>query len=172
MQQFNLFEGTEPKGFNDPGIVAALTDDDLLALFSTIGQAVSARVLKGRQLLTSWDLVVDYLKSAMAFEPREQFRVLFLDKKNKLISDEVMQVGTVDHVPVYPREIGRRAIELGATAIILSHNHPSGDPSPSSADISMTKQIVSVMGVLGISVHDHVIVGRDATISLKQLKMM
>ncbi len=99
----------------------------------------------------------------MAHENREQFRVLFLDKKNALIADEVHQTGTVDHTPVYPREVARRALELAATAIILVHNHPSGDPTPSRADIDMTRQVVEAAKALNIVVHDHIIIGRDGT---------
>jgi DNA repair protein RadC len=108
----------------------------------------------------------------MAFEAREQFRILFLDKKNALIADEVQQVGTVDHTPVYPREIVRRALELSSTAIVLVHNHPSGDPTPSQADITMTREIIAVAKAMGIVVHDHIIVGRDGHASFKGLRLM
>ena len=108
----------------------------------------------------------------MAFADREQFRLLFLDKRNALIADEVQQSGTVDHTPVYPREIVRRALELSATAIILVHNHPSGDPTPSSADITMTREIIEVAKPLGIAVHDHIIVGRDGHASFKGLRLI
>ena len=108
----------------------------------------------------------------MAFEEREQFRVLFLDKKNTLIADEVQQVGTVDHTPVYPREVMRRALELSATAIILVHNHPSGDPTPSRADIQMTKTIIDVGKPLGIAVHDHLIIGREGHASFKGMGLI
>src|SRR4026209_795837 len=108
----------------------------------------------------------------MAFEEREQFRILFLDKRNALIADEVQQTGTVDHTPVYPREVVKRALELSATAIILVHNHPSGDPTPSRADITMTQAIIDVAKPLGISVHDHIIVGKDGHASLKALKLI
>jgi hypothetical protein len=108
----------------------------------------------------------------MAFADKEQFRILFLDKRNHLIADEVQQVGTVDHTPVYPREIVKRALELSATAVILVHNHPSGDPTPSRADIQMTQQIVEVAKPLGISVHDHIIVGKEEHASLKGLRLI
>jgi DNA repair protein RadC len=101
-----------------------------------------------------------------------QFRVLFLDKRNQLIADEVQQTGTIDHTPVYPREVVKRALELSATAIILVHNHPSGDPTPSRADIQMTQQIIAVAGPLGISLHDHIIVGKEGHASLKGLKLI
>lgn len=125
-----------------------------------------------KPLLASWTAVLDYCRKAMAFEDREQFRILFLDKKNALIADEVQQVGTVDHTPVYPREVVKRALELSATAIVLVHNHPSGDPTPSQADIRMTRTIVDVAQPLGIVVHDHIIVGRDGHASFRALKLI
>jgi DNA repair protein RadC len=108
----------------------------------------------------------------MAFGEREELRVLFLDKRNRLIEEERQQVGTVDHTPVYPREVVRRALELSATAVILVHNHPSGDPTPSRADVEMTQAIIAVARPLGISVHDHIIVGKDGHASLKALKLI
>jgi DNA repair protein RadC len=108
----------------------------------------------------------------MAFADKEQFRLLFLDKRNQLIADEVQQIGTVDHTPVYPREVIKRALELSATALILVHNHPSGDPSPSQADIQMTKAIMDIAAPLGISVHDHIIVGRNGHASLKGMRLI
>ena len=108
----------------------------------------------------------------MAFGEREQFRLLFLDKRNALIADEVQQSGTVDHTPVYPREVVRRALELSTTVLILVHNHPSGDPTPSSAEIRMTREIMDVAKPLGITVHDHIIVGREGHASLKGLRLI
>ena len=105
----------------------------------------------------------------MAHESREQFRILFLDKKNVLIADEVQQTGTVDHTPVYPREVMRRALELSATALILVHNHPSGDPTPSRADVEMTNQIAEIAKTLNITVHDHVVIGKTGHVSMKGL---
>ena len=128
--------------------------------------------VKGREVLSSWSAVLDYCRAAQGFADTEQFRILFLDKRNKLIADEVQQKGTVDHTPIYPREVVKRALELSATAIILVHNHPSGDPTPSRADIDMTKAIVDVAKPLGIAVHDHIIVGRDGHASLKGLKLI
>ena len=125
-----------------------------------------------RTLLDSWSSVIDYCKAAMAYERVEQFRILFLNKRNQLIADEVQQSGTVDHTPVYPREVVKRALELSATAIILVHNHPSGDPTPSNADIQMTKQLVDIAKPLGILVHDHIIVGRNGHASFKGLKLI
>ncbi|MEA2983890.1 MAG: repair protein RadC [Alphaproteobacteria bacterium] len=128
--------------------------------------------VKERPVLSSWDAVQDYCRSSMAFADKEQFRILFLDKRNHLIADEVQQVGTVDHTPVYPREVMKRALELSATAIVLVHNHPSGDPTPSRADVQMTQSIIEVAGPLGISVHDHIIVGKHGNASLKALKLI
>jgi DNA repair protein RadC len=141
-----------------------------------IVQAAASRFVRGavtkRPVLSSWPAVLDYCRTAQAFADREQFRVLFLDKRNQLIADELQQTGTVDHTPVYPREVVKRALELSATAIILVHNHPSGDPTPSRADIQMTQQIVAVASPLGIAVHDHIIVGKDGHASLKGLKLI
>jgi len=125
-----------------------------------------------RPVISSWSALLAYVRTALAHESREQFRVLFLDKKNQLIADEVMNRGTVDHAPVYPREVARRALELSASALILVHNHPSGDPQPSSADVDMTRQVVDAARALRIAVHDHLVVGRDGTASLKALGLM
>ena len=122
-----------------------------------------------RPVISSWSALLAYVKTALAHEAREQFRVLFLDKKNQLIADEVMNRGTVDHAPVYPREVMRRALELSASAVILVHNHPSGDPTPSAADIDMTRQVVDAGRPLRIAVHDHLIAGRNGVASLKAL---
>jgi DNA repair protein RadC len=134
-------------------------------------EALVSGQVREKPLLGSWSSVIDYCRTAMAFEDKEQFRILFLDKKNKLIKDEVQQVGTVDHTPVYPREVVKRALELSATAIILVHNHPSGDPTPSRADIEMTKTINEIASSLGITVHDHIIIAKDGHASLKGLKL-
>jgi DNA repair protein RadC len=159
----------------------------LLAEFDGIGEsavtdlkiveAAAQRVAKGvidrkRPVLSSWNAVIDYCRTAMGFAEKEHFRLLFLDKRNVLIADEVQQSGTVDHTPVYPREVVKRALELSASAIILVHNHPSGDPTPSSADIRMTRDIVEVAKPLGIAVHDHIIVARDGHVSLKGLRLI
>lgn len=128
--------------------------------------------VKERPVLSSWKAVLDHCRTSMAFNEIEQFRVLFLDKKNALITDEVQQTGTVDHTPVYKREVIKRALELSATAIILVHNHPSGDPTPSRADIDMTKQIAEAAEPLGISIHDHIIVARNGHASFRGLGLL
>jgi DNA repair protein RadC len=148
---------------------AAITDLKIV-------HAAAARLARGqvqkRTVLSSWSSVLDYCRTAQAFADKEQFRVLFLDKRNQLIADELQQTGTVDHTPVYPREVVKRALELSASALILVHNHPSGDPTPSRADIQMTQAIIEVAKPLGISVHDHIIVGKDGHASLKGLKLI
>lgn len=139
-------------------------------------RAGALRLMQGgimqRPVLASWSAVLDYCRAAMGFQAREQFRILFLDKKNRLVADEVQQEGTVDHTPVYIREVVKRALELSASAIVLVHNHPSGDPTPSRADIDMTKQIVDAARPLGITIHDHVIVGRQGHASFKALRLL
>jgi len=138
-------------------------------------RASALRIMQGgimqRPVLTTWDAVLAYCRAAMGFEVQEQFRILFLDKKNRLIADEVQQRGTVDHTPVYVREVVKRALELSASAIILVHNHPSGDPTPSRADVDMTRQIVDAARPLGVTIHDHIIVGRQGHASFKGLKL-
>ncbi len=155
----------EVKGIGEQAVI------DLKIVQAAASRLARGRV-KGKTVLSSWSAVLDYCRTAMAFEDKEQFRILFLDKRNQLIADEVQQRGTVDHAPVYPREVVKRALELSATAIILVHNHPSGDPTPSSADIHMTQSILDIAKPLGISVHDHIIVGKDGHASLKGLKLI
>lgn len=139
-------------------------------------QAAALRLMKGgimnRKVLGSWTAVLDYCKAAQGFDTKEAFRILFLDKRNQLIADEVQQRGTVDHTPVYVREVVKRALELSATALILVHNHPSGDPAPSRADIDMTKQIIDAAKPLGIAIHDHIIVGRQGHASFRALRLI
>ena len=148
---------------------AAITE---LKLVQAAAHRLARGELKRRPVLSSWSAVIDYCRAAMAFADREQFRVLFLDKRNQLIADELQQTGTVDHTPVYPREVVKRALELSATALLLVHNHPSGDPTPSRADIQMTKSIIDVARPLGIEVHDHIIVGKEGHASLKGLRLI
>jgi len=148
---------------------AAITQ---LKLIAAAASRIAKGQLKQRAMLSSWNDVIDYCRTSMAFADKEQFRILFLDKRNQLIADEVQQTGTVDHTPVYPREVIKRALELSATAILLVHNHPSGDPTPSQADIQMTKAIIDIAAPLGISVHDHIIVGKNGHASLKGMKLI
>jgi DNA repair protein RadC len=141
-----------------------------------IVQSAAKELLRGglreKPVLSSWSAVLDYCRTAMAYAEREELRVLYLDKRNQLIADERQQVGTVDHTPVYPREVVKRALELSASALILVHNHPSGDPTPSRADVEMTQQIVEAARALGISLHDHIIVGRQGHSSFKALGLI
>jgi DNA repair protein RadC len=143
-----------------------------LKIVAAAARRLARGEIQGREILSSWSQVLEYCRAAMAFEEREQFRILFLDKKNALIADEVQQVGTVDHTPAYPREVVRRALELSATAIVLVHNHPSGDPTPSRADIEMTKTIIDTAKPLGIAVHDHIVIGKKAYASMKGLLLI
>lgn len=145
---------------------------DELKLIKAAAERLTRGEIASKPALTSWNGVLDYLRMVQGFDHREQFRILFLDKKNKLIADEVQGRGTVDHTPVYVREVVKRALELSSTAIILVHNHPSGDPTPSRADIDMTKQIMDAARPLGVSVHDHIIVGRDGHASLKAMRLI
>ncbi|TAK48642.1 MAG: JAB domain-containing protein [Xanthobacteraceae bacterium] len=155
----------EIKGLTD----AAITE---IRLAAACARRIAKGQLKERKVLSSWSAVIEYCRTAMAFATTEQFRVLFLDKRNQLIADELQQTGTVDHTPVYPREVVKRALEWSATAIILVHNHPSGDPTPSTADIQMTKSIIDIAGPLGIEVHDHIIVGKQGHASLKGMRLI
>lgn len=151
--------------------VGAETALDLAALHE-VSRRVAKEEASKRTVISSWTALVAYVRVALQHEPREQFRVLYLDKKNQLILDEILNRGTVDHAPVYPREVVRRALEVSASAIILVHNHPSGDPSPSRADIQMTKQIIEAARALAVEVHDHLIVGREGVSSFRQLGLM
>ena len=138
-----------------------------LKLVEASAQRLMRAKVLNRPVLTSWDALVDYCHTAMSHRETEQFRILFLDRKNVLIADEEQAKGTVDHVPVYPREVVKRALELNASALILVHNHPSGDPTPSDADITMTGQIQDAAQVLGITLHDHLIIGKSRELSFR-----
>jgi len=174
LQRFGSFAETiaaplerllEGKGIGEPA-----------AIELKIVEAAAKRFAKGsiaeRPVLGSWSALIDYCRTVMAFSEKESFRILFLDKRNGLIADEVQQTGTVDHTPVYPREVVRRALELAASAIVLVHNHPSGDPAPSAADVKMTLDIIAIGAPLGVNVHDHLIVGRQGHASLKALRLI
>jgi len=146
-----------------------LTDGSIVAL--TVVGAAALRMARqqiiNRPVLGNWQALLDYCQGVMVNQTTEQFRLLFLDRKNQLIADEVQQRGTIDHTPVYPREIVRRALDLGACAVILVHNHPSGDPSPSRADITMTNEIKRAAEAMGIAIHDHLIIGHGRHVSFK-----
>lgn len=144
---------------------------DLKIISKTIERSFRSQVIK-RDVFSSWDKVLAYCKAAMAYETKEQFRVLFLDKKNCLIADEVQQTGTIDHTPVYPREVLKRALELSASALILIHNHPSGDPTPSREDVVMTQKLKEAASALNIAIHDHIIIGRSGYSSFKAQQLL
>jgi DNA repair protein RadC len=166
------------------GVLGATIDEmktvsgvgEALALDLKLMQEATLRVgreaVGKRTVISSWSALIAYVRTALAHEAREQFRVIFLDKKNQLLADEVMNRGTVDHAPVYPREVVRRALELSASAVILVHNHPSGDPTPSRADIDMTRRVIEAGQALNVVVHDHLVVGRDGVASFKALGLV
>jgi DNA repair protein RadC len=139
-------------------------------------QAAAVKLTQGQVLnkpaISSWSALIDYCRASMAYNKTEQFRILFLDRKNVLIADEIQQEGTIDHTPVYPREVVKRALELGTSSIILVHNHPSGDATPSRADIEMTKRIVEAGKSLGLNVHDHIVIGKGEHASFKSLGLL
>lgn len=143
-----------------------------LKIIEAAGHRLAQTKVIKRPALSSWGALIDYCTAAMAREPVEQFRVLFLDRKNILVADEIQNRGTIDHTPVYPREIVKRALELSASAVILVHNHPSGDPTPSRADIEMTRQVIEAARALRIAVHDHLVVGRHGVASFKSLSLI
>ncbi|HEU0118470.1 MAG TPA: DNA repair protein RadC [Alphaproteobacteria bacterium] len=155
-------------------VAAGLSEAAAASLIATGAVALRAHkstVIK-KPLLNSWQRIVDYCRAAMGHETREQFRLLFLDRKNNLLHEEVHQRGTIDHTPVYPREVVKRALEVGAGALVLAHNHPSGDTQPSKDDIEMTRAIADACRPLGISIHDHIIIGGDSVTSFKSLGLL
>ena len=155
----------EVKGVGRAGVVA-------LKAVQAAALAYMRDEIMDKPILSSWDKLLRYCKASMGHNTTEQFRILFLNNKNALIADEVQQTGTVDHTPVYPREVVKRALELGATAIIMVHNHPSGDPTPSQGDIAMTRQVVEAAEKLQISIHDHLIIGRNSHASFKAMGLL
>lgn len=155
----------EIEGLGDAAIVE-------IKIIEAAARSLAKSSIEKRPSMSSFAAVIDYCRTAMAFLDHEEFRILFLDKKNVLIADEVQGVGTVDHAPVYPREIMRRALELGASALILVHNHPSGDPEPSTEDIYMTHQIIAIGKPLNVAVHDHLIIGKHGHASLKSMRLI
>jgi DNA repair protein RadC len=153
-----------------PGVGESVANH--LKIVEAAAQRLAKTQVIGRPALSSWTALLDYCTAAMARSDKEEFRVLFLDRKNVLIADEVQNKGTVDHAPVYPREVIKRALELSASSLILVHNHPSGDPTPSKADIAMTREITAAAKALGISVHDHLVIGRAGHSSFKSLGLL
>lgn len=155
-------------------IEAGLGDNtiDMLKVVREAAVRLARQEVHNRPVLSSWQKVLDYCRARLGHEKVEQFHILFLDRKNVLIADEAQQRGTVDHTPVYPREVVKRALELGASALILVHNHPSGDPTPSKADIEMTREVAKAATVLGVTIHDHIVIGRAGHSSFKSLGLL
>ena len=153
-----------------PGAGPAVAHD--IRIVQSLFERAAKAELKQRPVVSSWSQLVNYCRVSMAHAPREQFRVLFLDVKNQLIADEVLNEGTVDHAPVYPREIARRALELSAASVILVHNHPSGDPKPSAADVAITREIAAALSALSVRVHDHLVIGKNGAESFKSLGLL
>jgi DNA repair protein RadC len=150
-------------------------DPRTIVLFRAVREAglrLARREVIDKPVIGSWQKLIDYCHAALQHEKTEQFRILFLDRKNVLIADEVQQRGTVDHTPVYPREVVKRALELNASALILVHNHPSGDPTPSRADIDMTREVRNAAKALAIELHDHLVIGRKAHASFRTLGLL
>jgi DNA repair protein RadC len=174
LKKFGGIPGLLGASIEDLKAVKGLSENSaaLIKLAHVLSQRVLSAQIERKPILSSWQKLIDYCTVAMAHEQREQFRVLFLNRKNELIADEVQQMGTVDHTPVYPREIVRRALELGATALILVHNHPSGDPTPSDSDITMTAEVVKAAKSLDILVHDHLIIAKNGHSSFKSMGLM
>jgi DNA repair protein RadC len=174
LKRFGSIAGVLGAGVEDLKAVKGLSENSaaLIKLSHVLAQRVLAADIERKPILGSWQKLIDYCTVAMAHEQREQFRVLFLNRKNELIADEVQNIGTVDHAPVYPREIVKRALELGATAMILVHNHPSGDPEPSDSDIAMTAEVVKAAKSLDILVHDHLIIAKKGHTSFKSLGLL
>lgn len=140
-----------------------------LKIIEAAAHRLAQSTVSGADAISSWDALLTYCRTVMAHQGREQFRILFLDRKNRLIADERQGDGTVDHVPVYPREVVRRTLELNATALILVHNHPSGDPTPSEADVEMTQRLEDALSAISVTLHDHVVIGREGAASLRAL---
>lgn len=163
---FNRVLSASPERLSEVQGIGQAVICDLKILEAAAQRMARAKVMQ-RQVIASWDALLDYCHTAMAHRETEQFRVLYLDRKNVLIADEEQGRGTVDHVPVYPREVAKRALELNSSALILVHNHPSGDPTPSQADIAMTRKVEAALDALGITLHDHLIIGASDELSFR-----
>ncbi|MCL4118634.1 UNVERIFIED_CONTAM: hypothetical protein GTU68_032053 [Idotea baltica] len=163
---FNRVLAAPPERLAEVRGVGEAVITDLKVVEAAAHRMARAKVLQ-KHVISSWDAILDYCHTTMAHRETEQFRVLYLDRKNVLIADEEQAKGTVDHVPVYPREVAKRALELNASALILVHNHPSGDPTPSQADIDMTQQIQQACTALGLTLHDHLIIGKSRELSFR-----
>lgn len=174
IERFGDFNGAisaEPERLREVDGLGEAAILELKIVEAAAHRLARAKVMK-KPVLSSWSKVLAYCKTTMAHLPTEQFRILFLDRKNVLIADEEQGRGTVDHVPVYPREVAKRALELNASALILAHNHPSGDPTPSKADVEMTRQIAAALQAVGVSLHDHLVIGKEYDASFRQLGLL
>ncbi|MBC6442481.1 MAG: DNA repair protein RadC [Rhodobacteraceae bacterium] len=167
---FNRVISARPAALAKSGLSETVIRE--LKIVEAAAHALARAKVMHREVLSGWGALITYCKTAMAHRETEQFRILFLDRKNVLIADEKQQEGTVDHVPVYPREVARRALELNASAIILVHNHPSGNPQPSQADIDMTRMVQAALKTLGVTLHDHVIIGKEDDASFRTLGLL
>ena len=174
LKRFGSYAGVLHAAPDDLRDVKGMGDAAVIALKTVVEAAtrLAREEILDQPVLSSWDKLIDYLRIGMGQKKTEQFRILFLDTKNKLIADELHQEGTVNHTPVYPREVVKRALELSAVAIIMVHNHPSGDPTPSRADIEMTKQMRDVGAPMGITLHDHIIISRSDYSSFKAMGLI
>lgn len=166
----HVISAPQPRLREVSGVGQAVVQE--LKIIEAAAQRLGRAKVINRNIISSWTALMDYCKTAMAHRDIEQFRILFLDRKNTLIADEEQQRGTVDHVPVYPREVAKRALELNASAVILVHNHPSGDPAPSQADIQMTAKVEQALEAVGVSVHDHIIIGKAEDASFRSLGLL
>ena len=174
LRRFGGFAGVVAASPRELAEVENVGEASIVALKTVQAAALlmARQELIDRPVIGSWQKLLDYCHAAMAHEKVEQFRLLFLDGRNALIADELQQRGTINHTPVYPREVVKRALELGAAAIIMLHNHPSGDPTPSQDDIAMTREVAAAADKLGIALHDHVIIGRNGHASLRGLGLL
>ncbi|MBL8672292.1 MAG: DNA repair protein RadC [Alphaproteobacteria bacterium] len=174
LARFGSFAGVVSAPAEELAAFDGLGDASVAAL--KVARAAAIRLARQeamtRPVVTSWQQLLDYCRAAMAHERVEEFRLLFLDRQNRLIADERQQRGTVDHTPVYPREVAKRALELGASAVILVHNHPSGDPTPSKADVAMTREVKEALKAIGVALHDHLVIGRAGEASLRALGLL
>ncbi len=174
LKRFGSYAGVLAAAADELGEVKGMGAAAVVALKSVAEAArrLAREEIMDQPVLASWDRLIAYLRIGMARDRTERFRVLFLDTRNKLIADEEQQKGTVNHTPVYPREVIKRALELSASAIIMVHNHPSGDPTPSQGDIDMTKQVRDAGDKLGVTLHDHVIIAREGATSFKSMGLI
>jgi DNA repair protein RadC len=174
LKEFGSFQGVVTADVARLLTVKGVKENTAVALKAIEASArwLAREEILQRNVLSNWDKLIGYCRTTLAREPTERFHLLFLDRKNALIADEQQQQGTVDHTPVYPREVVKRALELNASAIIMVHNHPAGDTTPSRADIEMTRQVREAVRAVGIALHDHLVIGRSGHASFKALGLL